>query len=158
MKHFILAGLVFLAMGAAAPAYADEAERMVLARQIIAMRSEEAEMQFFEASLPYYMQAMEQALNITERERDQLPGMLRDSYRQALGPSREHAAQTYARIFTEAELREILDFYESSAGRKFLERQTEIQQDGIDLQQVMNVAVLQNTAEQILRARETLEF
>lgn len=145
-------------MGAAAPAYADEAERMALARQIINTRSEEAEMQFFEASLPYYMAAMEQALNLTEREREMLPEMLREAYRAALGPSREHSAQTYARIFTEAELREIVDFYESAAGRKFLERQTELQQDGIDLQQVMNAAVLQNTAERLLEARRTHEF
>ena len=158
MKHLILAGLALVATAAAQPAVADEAERLALARQIIATRSEEAEMQFFEASLPYYLSAMEQALNLTERERERLPEMLRDEYRAALGPSREHSAETYARIFTEEELREIVAFYNSSAGHKFLERQTEIQQDGIELQRVMNAAILQNTAERLMEARQTHEF
>lgn len=158
MKQFILAGLALAAMGAVAPAYADEAARMALARQIIGQRSEEAEMQFFDASLPYYMSAMEQAMNLTEQERERLPEMLREEYRAALGPSREHSAQTYARIFTEDELREIVAFYESSAGRKFLERQTELQEHGIELQRVMNAAVLQNTAERLMQARQTHEF
>lgn len=158
MKKLVLVCLALLSMGAASPVHADEAERLALARQLIATRSEEAEMQFFDASLPYYMNAMEQALNLSERERERLPDMLREEYRAALGPSREHSANTYARIFTEQELREILAFYESSAGRKFIERQTEIQQDGIDLQTVMNAAVLQNTAERLIESRSTHEF
>lgn len=158
MKQLVLACLALLAMGAVSPVHADEAERLALARQIINTRSEEAEMQFFDASLPYYMNAMEQALNLSERERERLPVMLREEYQAALGPSREHSANTYARIFTEQELREILAFYESAAGRKFIERQTEIQQDGIDLQTVMNAAVLQNTAERIVESRSTHEF
>lgn len=158
MKQLVLVCLALLAMGAASPAYADEAERLALARQLIATRSQEAEMQFFDASLPYYMNAMEQALNLSESERERLPEMLREEYRAALGPSREHSANTYARIFTEQELREILAFYESSAGRKFIARQAEIQQDGIDLQTVMNAAVLQNTAERLIESRSTHEF
>lgn len=158
MKHLILAGLALFAIGAAQPAFADEAERLALARQIIATRSEAAEMQFFEASLPYYLSSLEQALNLTEQERGRLPELLREEYRAALIPQRERAAQTYVRIFTEEELREIVGFYQSNAGRKFLERQTELQQDNIDLQRVMNAAVLQNTAERLLEARGTREF
>jgi hypothetical protein len=158
MKHLILAGLALVAMGAGAPAYADEAERLALARQIVATRSEAAEMQFFEASLPYYMATMEQALNLTEQERERLPAMLREEYRAALIPSRERSAQTYVRIFTEEDLREVVAFYQSSAGRKFLDRQTEIQQDSIELQRVMNAAVLQNTAERLMEGRQTHEF
>lgn len=157
MKYFMIAALAFIAM-AASPAFADEAERMALARHIIATRSEAAEMQFFEASLPYYMGALEQTLNLTEREREALPGLLREEYRAALTFSRERSAQTYARIFTEDELREIVAFHQSNAGRKFLERQTEIQRDGIELQRVMNAAVLQNTAQRLLDARQTQEF
>lgn len=158
MKRVGLAVLAYVAAVSAPPAFADEAERMALARQIIGMRSEEAEMQYFEASLPFYMNAIEQMLNITDLERERLPGMLREEYRRALGPSREHSAATYARIFTDVELRQILDFYESDAGRKFLDRQTELQQDGIDLQTVMNAAILQGATERLLAARSSHDF
>jgi hypothetical protein len=158
MKYALLAILVALAPAFSAPAFADEDERMALARQVIATRSDEAEMQFFEATLPYYLSSIEQTVNMTDVERDGLPALLREEYVAALGPAREHAAATYARIFSEEELRELVAFYHSGVGRKFLERQTEIQQDGINLQRVMNAAVLQNALERMLRARTAEHF
>ena len=158
MKYVLLAVLLVVAPAFSTPAFADEAERMALARQVIATRSDEAEMQFFEATLPYYLSVVEQTAGMTEAERDRLPDLLREEYVAALGPAREHAAATYARILTEEELRELVAFYYSGVGRKFLERQTEIQRDGIDLQRVMNAAVLQNTLERMLQARNAEHF
>jgi hypothetical protein len=158
LKQLFLAAIVAAFAGWGTPASADDAERMRLAREIMATRSDEAEMQYFDASLPYYMNAIEQSLNISDRERERLPDMLREEYRATLAPAREHSAATYARIFTEAELRQILDFYKSDAGRKFLERQTEIQQDGIDLQELINTSVLQGAAERLISARQSNEF
>lgn len=131
---------------------------MELARQIIATRSMDSEMQFFDATLPYYMQALEQAFTMTDLEREALPQILREEYLEALVIAREHGAETYARIFTEAELRQILAFYESDAGRRFLANQVEIGQDNILVQQAMNAAVLQHAAERLLSGRGSQPF
>ena len=158
MRYALLAWLALLAPLFAAPAFADDAERMELARRFVATRTDETEMQFFDATLPYYMSAIEETVNITDLERERLPDLLREEYRTALVTAREHTAQTYARIFTEAELRELVAFYESGAGRRYLEHQGEIQQDSIDLQRAMNAAVLQNAAERMLEERNVEHF
>jgi hypothetical protein len=160
MLHRILAWAfaAALTLFAPAPAFADEAERLALARQIIATRSDEAELQFFEATLPYYLYNLEQATALTEAERARLPDMLREEYLEALELSREHSAATFARIFTEAELREILDFYKSDAGRRFLANQTELQEDSLALQQAMNIAVMEGALERLLESRTAQHF
>ncbi len=158
MRYALLALVALIAPMFATPAFADEAERLELARRFVATRSDETEMQFFDATLPYYMSAMEQSLNVTDVERERLPDVLREEYRRALVTAREHTAQTYARIFTEDELRELVAFYETGVGRSYLEHQGEIQQDSIDLQRAMNAAVLQSAAERVLDGRNAQHF
>lgn len=158
MRYAVLACLALLAQMFVTPAFAGEAERMELARRFVAQRTEETEMQFFDASLPYYMSAIEQTINITDLERERLPDLLREEYRTALITAREHTAQRYARLFDENELRDLVAFYESGVGRRLLEHQGEIQQDSIDLQRAMNAAVLQNAAERLLGERNTQHF
>ncbi len=53
MKQLFLAAIVAAFAGWGTPASADDAERMRLAREIIATRSDEADMQYFDGSLPY---------------------------------------------------------------------------------------------------------
>jgi hypothetical protein len=158
MKRVFLASLTLATLSFSAPAFADEAERLALARRIISTRQEDVEMQFFDATLPYYMAAIEQTVNITEAERDRMPDVLREEYRAALLTAREHTVLFYARIFAEEDLRSIAAFWESAAGRSFIAHEAEIQQDNIDLQNAMNAAVLQNALERTLEARNAQHF
>ncbi|MCX7360219.1 MAG: DUF2059 domain-containing protein [Alphaproteobacteria bacterium] len=158
MRYALLACLALVAPMFAAPAFAGDVERLELARRFVATRSEATEMRFFDATLPYYLSAIEQTVNITDLERARLPDLLREEYRAALVTAREHTAETYARLFTEDELRELVGFYESGVGRRYLEHQGEIQQDSIDLQRAMNAAVLQNAAERMLEERGAQHF
>lgn len=149
----MLAGLSF-----SSPAFADEAERLDLARRIVATRSEDVEMQFFDATLPYYMAAVEQSASFSEAERERMPDLLREEYRAALIMAREHTAVLYARIFTEEDLRGIAAFWESRAGRSYIAHESEIQQDNIDMQNAMNSAVLQNAMQRTLEMRGADHF
>lgn len=160
MRMLLGAVGIFLALtgGGAGEARADEAERLGLARQIMALRSAEAEERYFQALLPYYMQSIAQSMSLTEGDRARLPDVLREEYQRAQVTAREHSAATYARIFTEEELRQILAFYESAAGRRFLASQVELSDDGINLQQAVNIAVLSAVAERLLAAREGRQF
>lgn len=145
-----LAGLV--ALGAiAGPAAADD--RLALATAIVATVSDEVEMQYFDASLPFYMNAIQQSVRLTEAEQERITQLLREEYVAALAIGRRHRAETYARIFTESDLRDILDFYNSGAGRRFLEAEPQITDDNIQLQNAMNAAVMENAVQRLLEER-----
>lgn len=142
----------------AQPARADDAHRLAMARELVATRSHAAEMQYFDAILPFYTAQIEQAARLTDVEREQLPQVLREEYEAALLTAHEHAAQTYARLFSEAELQDVLDFYESATGRHFIASETELSRDSINMQQAMNVAVMQGAVERVLAARNPGQF
>ena len=131
-----------------APAQAgDDAVRLDLARQIVATRSEAGDMRVFQANLPFFMAQIGAVAHLSDGERALLPQKLEQEYRSQLPRVREHRAATYARLFSTEELRQVLAFYSSEAGRTFLAHQEEVTQDGIDLQHALNAAVLTNVAQ-----------
>ncbi|MES1201137.1 MAG: DUF2059 domain-containing protein [Pseudomonadota bacterium] len=153
MRWFAALGAIAFLVSAA-PAHADEAERVALARQIYEItHTDSREMQFLDATLPFYMRAIDEAMHLTEGERTLAPDMLRQEYRATIPLVRDHVAQTYARLFTEEQLHQILDFYESDAGKAFLAHQTELTQDSITLQNVQNDRVVQEAARHLMERR-----
>lgn len=148
-----LAGLIVALAFAAQPALAQSGDtqeaRLGVARQIVATRSEAAEMQFFRAKLPYYTNAIQAASHLDDAEQAALPALLEQEYRATLVISHEHSAATYARLFTLAQLQEVLAFYSSEAGRAMLANQQALTQDSIELQRVFDASVLSATAQRI---------
>ncbi|MBS0385314.1 MAG: DUF2059 domain-containing protein [Proteobacteria bacterium] len=128
-----------------APAVAasdDAALRLDLARQIVALRSPASEMQLFRAKLPWYTGMMRANVRMTDAQRDALPRILEEQYRAALVPEHENVAANYARLFTAAQLREVLAFNNSETGRAWLSHQDELTQASLNLQRVVDLAVL----------------
>jgi hypothetical protein len=155
----LAAALIFLASApafaegpTAAPAAApsdDAAVRLDLARQIVALRSQGSEMQLFHAKLPWFRAAMQANVRMTDAQREALPRILEEQYRAAMVPAHENIAATYARIFTAAQLRDVLAFNTSETGRAWLSHQDEITETSLGLQRVVDMAVLAGAAQQL---------
>lgn len=138
------------AAAAAAPATTEDAAlRLSLARQIVALRSQGSEMQLFRAKLPWFTAAMQANVRMNDAQRAALPRILEEQYRAAMVPAHENIAATYARIFTAAQLRDVLAFNESETGRAWLAHQDEITQTSLNLQRVVDMAVLSGAAQQL---------
>ena len=133
---------------------ADHDARLILARQIIALRSDEAsEMTTFRAKLPYFTASIEAAMHLSDAERSALPDMLEAAYRAVRTPVHEHVAATYARIFTLAQLQQIQAFYQSDAGQAYLTHQQELTSEGISLQRLGDAAVIASVTHNLEDAR-----
>ncbi|MFT3727565.1 MAG: DUF2059 domain-containing protein [Terricaulis sp.] len=120
----------------------DHEARLVLARQIIALRSEESEMTLFQAKLPYFLASIAAATHLTDAERTALPGLVEHAYRAAMAPAREQSAVVYANTFTADQLQQVLNFYQSDAGKAFLAHQQELTTASISLQRLVDAAVI----------------
>jgi len=155
LRILVLASGVLLAAGAAR---ADEAERLAMAGQIYDIgHSPAIEMQVFDATLPFYLHALDQTMNLTEAERASMPSVLRQVFLADAPTMRQHAVELYARTFSEAELQGMLDFYRSEAGRAFLAHQSDLNQDYFHMQDALNAHVVSQAAEQLTaqRTRQT---
>ena len=127
----------------------DAAVRLGLARQIVALRSQGSEMQLFRAKLPWFTAAMQANVRMNDAQRAALPRILEEQYRAAMVPAHENIAATYARIFTAAQLRDVLNFNTSETGRAWLSHQDEITETSLGLQRVVDLAVLAGTTQQL---------
>jgi hypothetical protein len=150
----VLSAAPAFAEGAATPAQAaapgdDTASRLDLARQIVALRSQGSEMQLFRAKLPWFRATMQANVRMTDAQRGALPRILEEQFRAAMIPARENIATTYARIFTAAQLRDVLAFNTSETGRAWLSHQDEITEASLGLQRVVDLAVLAGAAQQL---------
>src|SRR5262249_26823145 len=125
----------------------DAAVRLDLARQIVALRSQASEMQVFRAKLPWYTGMMQANVRMTDAQRAALPRILEEQYRAAMIPEHENIAANYARLFTSAQLREVLAFNNSETGRAWLAHQDELTQASLNLQRVVDLAVLAGAAQ-----------
>lgn len=151
-----LAMFGLVATGARAQDDADQTARLALARQIIALRADDAsDMTLFRAKLPYFTASIAGATRLSDAERAALPEMLEQAYRAVRVPAREQVATTYARIFTLAQLQELLAFYRSSAGQAFLAHQQELTSEGISLQRLTDAAVLSSVMHSLEDQRRT---
>ena len=131
-----------------APASRDEAAvRLDLARQIVALRSAGSEMQLFRAKLPWYTAAMRANVRLTDAQREALPRLLEEQFRAAMVPAHENIAAAYARIFTADQLRDVLRFNTSPTGRTWLAHQDELTEVSLNLQRVVDLAVLSGTTQ-----------
>lgn len=156
MRAWILIVVIAVALGFFTPARADNADdavRLDLARQIEATRSDESYMQIFRATLPYYMSSMDNVMHLSDAERQALPQRLEREYQADLPRVREHRAALLAQTFTTDQLRALLAFDTSDAGRAFIAHQEEMSQDSISMQHALNAAVLSNVAQQIQNQR-----
>jgi len=133
---------------AAAPSE-EAAVRLDLARQIVALRSQGSEMQLFRAKLPWFRAAMQANVRMTGAQREALPRILEEQFRAAMIPARENIAATYARIFTAAQLRDVLAFNTSETGRAWLSHQDEITEASLSLQRIVDLAVLAGATQQL---------
>ena len=104
-------------------------------------------MQLFRAKLPWYTQAMRANVRLTDEQRANLPRILEQQFRAALVPAHENIATTYARIFTADQFRDVLAFNTSPTGRAWLAHQDEITQVSLNLQRVVDLAVLSGAAQ-----------
>jgi hypothetical protein len=151
----VAAALVFsgpaLAEGSSAPAASsdDAGARLDLARQIVALRSDASEMQLFRAKLPWYTAVMQANVRLSDSQRAALPRVLEEQFRAALVPEHENIATTYARIFTAEQLRQVLVFNTSETGRAWLSHQDELTQASLNLQRVVDMAVLSGATQAI---------
>ena len=127
----------------------DAAVRLDLARRIVALRSQGSEMQLFRAKLPWYTAAMRANVQLNDTQRASLPRVLEEQFRAAMVPAHENIAAAYARIFTVAQLRDVLAFNTSDTGRAWLSHQDEITEVSLSLQRVVDLAVLAGTAQQL---------
>ncbi len=132
---------------AAATSRDDAADRLNLARQIVALRSQGSEMQLFRAKLPWYTAAMRANVRLTDAQRQALPRVLEEQFRAAMVPAHENIAATYARIFTADQLRDVLAFNTSATGRAWLAHQDEVTEASLNLQRVVDLAVLSGTTQ-----------
>jgi hypothetical protein len=138
------------AQAAAPPAPNDDAVvRLGLARQIVALRSQGSEMQLFRAKLPWFTAAMRANVRMNDAQRAALPRILEEQYRAAMVPAHENIAAAYARIFTAAQLRDVLAFNTSDTGRAWLTHQDEITETSLNLQRVVDLAVLAGATQQL---------
>jgi hypothetical protein len=162
MRFTVLALASALVFSASAPALAeaptaapaaapgdDAAVRLDLARQIVALRSQGSEMQLFRAKLPWFRAAMQANVRMNDAQRAALPRILEEQFRAAMIPARENIAATYARIFTAAQLRDVLAFNTSETGRVWLSHQDEITEASLGLQRVVDLAVLAGATQQL---------
>jgi hypothetical protein len=158
MRLTALALFVALTFSAAPVAFADDPPaavastddagvRLDLARQIVALRSEGSEMQLFRAKLPWYTASMRANVRMSDDQRAALPRILEEQFRAALIPEHENIATTYARIFTAEQLRQVLAFNTSETGRAWLAHQEELTQASLNLQRVVDMAVLSGAAQ-----------
>ena len=120
----------------------DAAVRLDLARRIVALRSQGSEMQLFRAKLPWFTAAMQANVRMNDAQRAALPRILEEQYRAALIPAHENIAAAYARTFTAAQLRDVLAFNTSETGRAWLSHQEELTETSLNLQRVVDLAVL----------------
>jgi hypothetical protein len=125
----------------------DATVRLDLARQIVALRSAGSEMQLFRAKLPWYTAAMRANVRLTDAQREALPRVLEEQFRAAMVPAHENIAAAYARIFTADQLRDVLAFNTSATGRAWLAHQDEITEVSLNLQRVVDLAVLSGTTQ-----------
>lgn len=125
----------------------DTTVRLDLARQIVALRSQGSEMQLFRAKLPWYTAAMRANVRLTDAQREALPRVLEEQFRAAMVPADENIAATYARIFTADQLRDVLTFNRSPTGRAWLAHQDEITEVSLNLQRLVDMAVLSGTTQ-----------
>lgn len=151
-----LAMFVLASTGALAQDDVDHDARLALARQIITLRSDDAsDMTLFQAKLPYFTASIAGATRLSDAERAELPDMLQQAYRAVRVPAREQVATTYARIFTLAQLQQLLAFYQSDAGQAYLTHQQELTTEGINLQRLTDAAVLSSVMHSLEDARRT---
>lgn len=152
-------GLAMFGLAATSALAQDDADhdaRLAIARQIITLRSDDAsDMTLFQAKLPYFTASIVAATRLSDAERAALPDMLQQAYRAVRVPAREQVATTYARIFTLAQLQQLLAFYQSDAGHAFLTHQQELTTEGISLQRLTDAAVLSSVMHSLEDARRT---
>ncbi|MBI3439664.1 MAG: DUF2059 domain-containing protein [Proteobacteria bacterium] len=127
----------------------DAGVRLDLARQIVALRSQSSEMQLFRAKLPWFTAAMQANVRMNDAQRAALPRILEEQYRAAMAPAHENIAAAYARIFTAAQLRDVLAFNTSDTGRAWLSHQEELTETSLALQRVVDLAVLAGATQQL---------
>lgn len=127
----------------------DAAVRLDLARRIVSLRSQGSEMQLFRAKLPWFTAAMQANVRMNDAQRAALPRILEEQWRAAMIPAHENVAAAYARIFTAAQLRDVLAFNTSDTGRAWLSHQEEMTESSLTLQRVVDLAVLAGATQQL---------
>jgi hypothetical protein len=145
-----LAMFGFAATGALAQEGGDHDQRLLVAREIVTLRSDEAsDMTMLQAKAPYFTASIASVTHLSDGERAALPAMLERAYRAVRVPAHEQVAATYARIFTLAQLQQLLAFYQSDAGKAFLSHQQELTTEGINLQRLSDAAVISSVVHTI---------
>lgn len=88
----------------------------------------------FEAMLPMLDQ-MSVEMKLNENARDELKQIYRDWFDQDIDrvSTKERMAVLYAEIFSEDEISELVKFYKTPAGRKFLEKSPELMKLSVEI-------------------------
>ncbi len=112
-------GLVVVALAAALPVAAQDAEQIGLAREMfVAMRASDN----FDAILPSMMQAMKPALTAgnpkAAKDFDEILPLISQEFVAMKGGMIDEMATIYAKSFEKGELRQFVAFYKTPAGEK----------------------------------------
>ncbi|MGI9493641.1 MAG: DUF2059 domain-containing protein [Geminicoccaceae bacterium] len=131
--------------------HAATAEPIELARQLIQLSQKKTSAkQLFDAMIPHLTSmALSQNSNLNEEEIAKFKSIMQEELYAAIPEFLELNAKTYASKFTESELQDVIDFYESPTGRKFQELAPELAQESIKHGQVIGIRVGERAAERL---------
>ncbi len=148
MKKMLVVMSVVLMSCAAV--FAQDPARQALAEELMKAMDVEGQMQksldMMKKMMPAQMEQTRKAMGVTNA-----PPQAADLFEKTMdaifsGPEwknlQQEMARIYAEVFTADELTGIADFYRSSAGRAFLEKQPEIMQRSMEINQKMMMSIM----------------
>lgn len=140
LKRIFAGHLMCLIIGFPAAASAEPIE---LARQLVQVSQGETIMQqMFDALTPQIMSmALGKDPNLSAEKRAKIEGVMKAELDAAVPEFLEQTAKIYASNFTESELQDVIDFYESPTGKKFQEIAPQLMQESMSHGQAMGQQV-----------------
>ena len=132
------------------PAFAADQARQELADELMRVMDVQGQMEksmeVLKRTLPEQARQTQQAMGVTNASADTT-----DLYQKTLdaifsGPEwqqiQKEMATIYAEVFTEDDLKGIIEFYKSPAGKAFLDKQPEIMQKSMQVNQKMMMSIM----------------
>lgn len=131
MLQRIFAGQLLLII--AGFSHTAHAEPIDLARELVQLSQGETVLnQMFETLTPQIMGlALNKNPDLSDEKKAKIEGILLEELQVAVPEFLEETAKIYARNFTEAELQDVIDFYNSPTGSKFQQLAPQLMQESM---------------------------
>lgn len=148
LERFFACHLICLIIGAPVAAFAEPID---LARRLVEVSQGGTMMQqLFDALTPQIMSmAASKDPNLSDEKRTRIEGVMRQELDAAIPEFLEQTAKIYAGNFTEGELQDVIDFYESPTGKKFQKLAPQLMQESMTHGQAMGQTVGKRALERL---------